>query len=94
MNVRAGVVGMRRARVRDSLRLQEGGRQLLGELAVGANGKKAGRSVDIDHRHGRGPPVEAWVIAETPRRTWGGRSSIRLRYLGIHWSVNRMGAQL
>jgi hypothetical protein len=63
MNVRAGVVGVRRTRLGDSLRLQKGGRQLLGELAVGVDGKKVGRRVDVDHRHGRSPPVEQYFSA-------------------------------
>src|SRR5438093_5363554 len=63
MNVRAGVVGMRRARPGNSLGLQERGGQLLGELAIGADGKEVGRSVDVDHRHGSGPPMAQYFSA-------------------------------
>ncbi len=53
MDVRAGVVRVRRPRVEHALGFQEGRRELLGEAAIGIRGEEVSDGIHVDHRHGR-----------------------------------------
>src|SRR6185312_11107469 len=72
MDERGGVLSEHRD-VRDSFNSHQGGREVLGELRC--IGERPGSGVDVNHRHGKEPPVQTRELCRLIVMTAAARSA-------------------